>query len=827
LPDGTQASAEQDPDPRFGLLSRFASAASLARPNGSTADIVATRTLTLSDPDDPFSITNLSAARTVEGRTNAVAYDGASRRFSATSPESRIASLAIDAQGRPTTTQSTSVEPMSVHYRPSGEVEKVIVGPGEGTHPTDRVTSFGYDVLHRLETVTGPEDHTTTYGYDAANRPTSITLPDGQVLGLGYDANGNLTRVSPPGKPAHVFTYTVRNQLATYTLPDVGNGPSSAVESRFYDADGRLVRLVRPDAEELGFTYEPGIGRLQTITTPRGNLGFTYEPTDGKLATITTFDSEALTFGYDGPLLDSVAWSGTVSGSVERTYDPTFRLTELRVNGTDPISYAYDGDSLVTNAGGLTIQREPATGRAETTSLGKVTSDWTYTAFGQVETFTWSYDGTPIYVESFTYDKRGWITDKVRTETGSTETLTYGYDDRGRLETVELDGAPLASYGYDANSNRTSYDGPFGAVTSITYDARDRLTEYGITTYTYTEAGQLATKTQGGQTVTYDYDVLGNLRQVSLPSGTTIDYVIDGAQRRVGKKVDGVLTRAWLYQDGLNPIAELDAAGNVVARFVYGTRANLPDYMIKGGVTYALIPDHLGSPRLVVDIATGTIAQRLHYDEFGRITLDTNPGFQPFGFAGGLYDPQTGLVRLGARDYDPEVGRWTAPDPAGFAGGDPNLYAYAASNPVSFVDLTGYSLRSAVVGFARGLAVGVVVGAVAAAAVAAAPAAAPLVLVAGAISLATAYFEGQALYYDPAVSEDVMHEYLGEVTGSVVGCVVGYRGYTAYSASRGSSARTVEDSLSGLRDGRNPNVKVVNSAEELHGLYVSLPRFRG
>ncbi|MCG8462174.1 MAG: RHS repeat-associated core domain-containing protein, partial [Holophagales bacterium] len=114
----------------------------------------------------------------------------------------------------------------------------------------------------------------------------------------------------------------------------------------------------------------------------------------------------------------------------------------------------------------------------------------------------------------------------------------------------------------------------------------------------------------------------------------------------------------------------------------------LPDYMIQGGVTYALIPDHLGSPRLVVDVATGTIAQRLHYDEFGRTNLDTNPGFQPFGSAGGLYDPQTGLARFGARDYDPEVGRWTAPDPAGFAGGL-NLYGYAYQNPVNFLDLEG------------------------------------------------------------------------------------------------------------------------------------------
>ena len=58
----------------------------------------------------------------------------------------------------------------------------------------------------------------------------------------------------------------------------------------------------------------------------------------------------------------------------------------------------------------------------------------------------------------------------------------------------------------------------------------------------------------------------------------------------------------------------------------------------------------------MVNVATGAIIQRMGYDAFGNVTQDTNPGFQPFGFAGGLYDRDTKLVRFGARDYDPETG---------------------------------------------------------------------------------------------------------------------------------------------------------------------------
>jgi len=246
-----------------------------------------------------------------------------------------------------------------------------------------------------------------------------------------------------------------------------------------------------------------------------------------------------------------------------------------------------------------------------------------------------------------------------------------------------------ATYTYDSNGNRLS--GP-GLSTPPTYDAQDRLLQYGGTTYTYTANGELLTRTTGALTTTYQYDVLGNLTSATLLDGTHIAYVIDGHNRRVGKKVNGVLTQGFLYQDQLRPIAELDGTSTVVSRFVYGSRDNVPAYMIKSGSTFRIISDYLGSPRLVIDIATGQIAQRIDYDEFGNVTRDTNPGFQPFGFAGGLYDQHTQLVRFGARDYDAETGHWTAKDPILFHGGQLNLYKYAVNNPVNITDRTGLSL---------------------------------------------------------------------------------------------------------------------------------------
>jgi RHS repeat-associated protein len=185
------------------------------------------------------------------------------------------------------------------------------------------------------------------------------------------------------------------------------------------------------------------------------------------------------------------------------------------------------------------------------------------------------------------------------------------------------------------------------------------------------------------------YDVYGNLVSVALPTGTVVEYLSDGNNRRVQRKIDGVVTASWIYRDRLRPLAELDAAGNVVARFVYASQRNVPDYMIKGGTTYRLVTDQVGSVRLVVDAGTGNVVQRIDYDPWGVVVSDTNPGFQPFGFAGGLHDPETGLVRFGARDYDAVVGRWTSKDSLLFEGGDSNLFGYVIGDPVNHVDPSG------------------------------------------------------------------------------------------------------------------------------------------
>src|SRR5690606_23305306 len=93
-----------------------------------------------------------------------------------------------------------------------------------------------------------------------------------------------------------------------------------------------------------------------------------------------------------------------------------------------------------------------------------------------------------------------------------------------------------------------------------------------------------------------------------------------------------------------------------------------------------------------VKVSDGTVMGVMNHDEFGRETQNSLSSRLAIGFAGGLYDPDTGLVRFGARDYDSYTGRWTSKDPILFNGGDTNLFGYVLQDPVNNIDPSGTTI---------------------------------------------------------------------------------------------------------------------------------------
>jgi RHS repeat-associated protein len=455
-----------------------------------------------------------------------------------------------------------------------------------------------------------------------------------------------------------------------------------------FNLDGQLTRVLRPDSLAIDVAYDTA-GRPSQLTLPNGQMQFAYSPTTGNVTTLSAPGANTINYTYDGFLPKTVTWSGAVQGTVEFAYDSNLRISGIAVNGTDSVAVAYDKDDLLNSIGAMTLVRDSFNGRLVRTVIGNDTSSWTYDdSTGAISHYSAVHGATMLFDVAYTRDSLDRIVVSTETVQGTTTTKAFAYDSLGRLEQVRVNGVVVSDYDYDANGNRVGITTSTGVLTGL-YDDQDRLLSYGGATYTHTANGELKRKVSGVDTTLYLHDVLGNLLQVRLPNGRLIDYVVDAQNRRIGRKVDGTLLQAFLYQGQLAPAAELDGNGNVVSRFVYGTRRNVPEYMVKQGITYRLVTDALGSVRLVVNAVTGALAQRLDYDEFGRVTLNSSPGFQPFGFAGGLYDSETGLVRFGSRDYDPTTGRWIAKDPIGFLAGTSNVFSYSSNDPVNAVDPDG------------------------------------------------------------------------------------------------------------------------------------------
>ncbi len=125
--------------------------------------------------------------------------------------------------------------------------------------------------------------------------------------------------------------------------------------------------------------------------------------------------------------------------------------------------------------------------------------------------------------------------------------------------------------------------------------------------------------------------------------------------------MDGVIITKYLWQELTRLLAVYDGCDSLLMRFNYA-EGRLPPAMEKDGVLYYLAWERAGSLHAVAD-SGGNVIKRIDYDAFGNILADTNSDFDvPFGFAGGLHDRHTKLVRFGYRDYNPDTGRWTAKD---------------------------------------------------------------------------------------------------------------------------------------------------------------------
>ncbi|WP_433379313.1 RHS repeat-associated core domain-containing protein [Actinoplanes sp. CA-142083] len=514
--------------------------------------------------------------------------------------------------------------------------------------PDKGASAMTYDNGGLLSTSTDDRGVTLSFGYDDLGRRTAVTSGTATLAAWTYD-----TATKGKGRPASstryvggaAYTRTIGAYSALYlaldttvTIPDAEGGLGGAYTTYAKaNPDGSVYARTLPKignlpAETVGLGYDD-LANPTTLTGSATYVGKTEYTRYGEL--------ERVHLGVTGKRV----WQSYYYDTDTRRLDRTVVDAEVPRPVQADTHYTYDPAGNVTSV-------------ADTDDvqclgydyLRRLTEAWTPAADCAADPGTSLLAGAAPYWQSFTYDAVGnRLTETQHAAAGNTvRTYSYPADDSRELRsvtTVKPGGATKDEFAYDAIGNVVTRAGQ-----TLDWDPEGKLTKV----------------TEAGKSTEYVYDADGNRLIRRDPTGRTL--YLDGQELRLDN-ASGTLTGTRFYQH----------AGATVA------------VRTGAGVTW-LAADHQGTALVAVDSVSQQVTKR-RQTPFGTARGDAVPAAFPGekGFVGGTADSSTGLVHLGAREYDPAVGRFLSVDPVA-ALDDPqqmNAYAYAANNPVTMSDPSG------------------------------------------------------------------------------------------------------------------------------------------
>ncbi|MGR8008505.1 RHS repeat-associated core domain-containing protein [Streptomyces hypolithicus] len=592
----------------------------------------------------------------------------------------------------------------------------------------------------------GVGGNVTTYGWDGRSNPTSSKLPTGATATMtGYQtiAGADLPKSTTTADDEKTdYTYDTAGNTKSVAVTGTGGGnqtfdynPATATCGGFegqrckvttkmmstksvyttftYDAKGNLKTVKAP--APLGtttYTYDD-LGRPATVKDARGiTVIYTYDNRD-RVTKVDSTNYATVTYAYDGD--GNLRQRSDGTGVVEYKFDPLSRETIRTLQDGSQTTLTY------TPAGNVDTYQDPA-GLTDYTwnkvnklkefkdPKGKVTV-YEYNN-NDVRTKT-TYPGSTV--QEVTPDKSG-RPEKIKATSpkGTLIDLAYTYarddgNDGGKIRTTTNTVAGTkTTYSYDS-AGRFSYAAENKGATlnsswQYCYDLAGNLTSQGVdkgcprgTTYTVNDAQQITAK--DGSTTNWSYDKIGNeTAGASTPEGTRTgvkwtDYsqmtsITVGSKTYAGQygstdQSERIKLGDTFFHNGPLGLSAASTAG-VDSGFNREPGGTL-NSMTRGGKNYYYLTDALGSVVALADEA-GTKVNTYAYSPRGVQHTTTNEQVpQPYRFAGGYQDP-TGLYHYAARYYDPNIGRFTTPDPSGQ---EQNPYLYAEGDPVNRIDPQG------------------------------------------------------------------------------------------------------------------------------------------
>lgn len=581
-------------------------------------------------------------------------FNNKGQKFKNTDPLGNKWIYEFDIRGRQVRTVDPDKGAVLSEYNDDGELTKT-------TDAENRVLVYEYDSLGRKKAVyknsAAPANLRASWSYDSLW--TGFTVRGQLASSTSYDDDGNayimkIGGYSPRYAPSDV-TYNIPTSLA-------GLSGDHKFTYGYNATDGSPTNVSYPLAGNLAG---------ETVTTNYDST--TGLPIDLKTAMVgvTSYITAQTYTDFAEPSL-TVRKTGTSSFvDSELTYDPsTRRLTRAKIKpetaaGTvSDISYEQD------HAGNyLWIAQNPEVGQTEVQcfsydSQRRLEHAWTpqsKTDCGNGplgDTLT----GPAPYWQTWAFDEVG--NRKTQEDHTTSTTRTYTFPTQGpdvvrphavtQVKTEKPGLTVTRSYTHDDTGNSITRPGPAGTGQSLQWNAE----------------GRLASVTDGGTTTTNIYDAEG-ARLIRKDGSTTTLYLPGQELRR--NDTTGVVTGTRYYS----------FAGTVCAQRTSATN-----------LTW-LFSDHQGTQQTAIDAATQQVTTR-RQTPYAEDRGSGQPAWvNEKGFVGGDVDA-TGLIHIGARSYDKELGRFISVDPV-LASDDPaqfNAYQYGANNPITFSDPTGMVMRA-------------------------------------------------------------------------------------------------------------------------------------